>query len=573
MRILVVGQSVKDIYLQITGDFLRDENNIPHLDLAFDGTERPLLRRTAVKSGSSIAAEVLHRLGHQVDYLDDNFLAHRYILNNGENSVVLAGSQEQVFWQQPAEKPDVIYVDNADLLSNSDLQKIAKYAEQNNVIFCGYGGKTPTTATLWQSSDFAQKLALNRLEISIHDLIYGTNLEFAKAGVETRKNLTTLANSALFGAWLLGYGTVDCVALTKAMIENSTLTHTPRLAELRDLLPDLRRQVSVIGPELAQTAQRILSRGILAADESGGSIAKKFATMNIPDDAEHRRDYRNIFIGTPELTQYVGAVIMFDETTAQLADNGQNFTDFLNRQGIVAGVKVDQGLVDLYKNSADPAKQAEKLTQGLDGLPARLADYRSRGLRFAKWRAAFFVGDGTPSAKAIDENCKTLAQYALDCQSADIVPIVEPELVHDGNYSIEQCTEITEKILIKLFAYLQEYKVDLSATILKTNMILAGKKHKKPSTPEQVGKATADLLKKVVPREIAGVVFLSGGQTPEQATANLKAVWSHAPFLWPITFSFARALQDPAIVAWQGDNKNLQKARKAFLKRLIANSR
>lgn len=566
MRVCVVGRSVKDVYLQTDGDFLRDENDVPHLDLAFDGAEHAISRRTAVKSGSAIAAEVLYRLGHKVEYIDEVFLSHRYIINNGEDSVVFSSAQESVLWQPPHEIPEAIFVDDANLLSRTDIKKIEKYVAENNIILCGYGGGKPAGATLWRDSSLDRKLELNRLEIFAHGLSYTANLEPPKSGVQTLANLKTLTNAALFGSWLLGYDALDSIAIAKGVVEKSTLTHTPRFAELYECLDDLRLQVAIGGNELAKTAQRILSKGILAADESGGSIAKKFAAMGIPDDEQHRRDYRNIFLGAPELAQYTSAVILFDETTTQLSDGGQNFTDFLSRQGIVPGVKVDQGLVDF-------GKKGEKTTAGLEGLRERLTAYRERGLRFAKWRAAFFVADGTPSTRAIDENCKALAQYAIDCQYADVVPVIEPELVHDGNYSIEECAKITEKILIKLFEYLKEYKVELPGAILKVNMILAGKKFKKPSTAEEVGLETAKVLKKTVPNELAGVVFLSGGQSPEQSTANFKAVWSNAPFVWPVTFSFARALQDPALEAWKGNNKNIEKARKAFVKRLIANSR
>jgi fructose-bisphosphate aldolase class I len=566
MRICVVGQSVKDVYLQIDGDFLRDENGIEHLDLAFDGGDRALLRRTATKSGSAVAAEVFFRMGHKVDYIDDVFLAHRYILNNGESSVVLAGAGDKVLWQPPREVPDAIFIDDAKLLGREDRKKIETYAAENNVILCGYGGSRMEGAALWGGEKEDIKLTLNRLEFSTNGLKYSTELECVKEHVLPEPTLRSLAFSALIGAWLQGESALSAVAIAKGMVEGATLTQTPRLAEIRERVDVLRAGVQVEGSELAKCAAKILEKGILAADESGGSIAKKFDALKITDDEQHRRDYRNIFIGAPELVKYVSGVILFDETTTQLADNGQNFTDFLVRQGVVAGVKVDQGLVDF-------GKHGEKTTEGLAGLPERLAIYHERGLRFAKWRAAFFIGDGTPSIKAIDENCKALAQYAIDCQNAGIVPIVEPELVHDGNYSISECAAVTEKILVKLFDYLAEGKVNLAGTILKVNMVLAGRKYKKHSTPEEVGRATAAVLKKVVPRGLAGVVFLSGGQSPEQATANLKAVWANAPFMWPVTFSFARALQDPALDAWRGDNKNVEKARKAFVKRLIANSR
>ncbi|MCL2002144.1 fructose-bisphosphate aldolase class I, partial [Candidatus Saccharibacteria bacterium] len=574
MRVCVVGQSVKDIYLQISGQFLQDENGIEHLDLAFDGADHAISRRTATKSGSAVAAEVFFRLGHKVEYLDDVFLAHRYILNNGKSSVAFSSPREKVFWQAPAVVPEAIFIDDATLLDKGDLKKIEKYAAENNAILCGYGGPKPAGATLWCDPNLDDQLALNRLEISANGLTYVAQLAPPKGGVQSLASIRTLANSALFGAWLLGYDAPNAAAIAKGMVERATLTQTPRLADVLEDLDDLRGHVMVAGNELAKTAQKMLEKGILAADESGGSIAKKFAAMGITDDEQHRRDYRNVFLGLPELAKYVSAVILFDETTTQHADNGDNFTDFLTRQGIIPGVKVDQGLVDLaHAAKRGSAKKGETATAGLDGLPERLAVYRKRGLRFAKWRAAFFVGDGIPSNKAIDENCKALAQYALDCQNADIVPIVEPELVHDGNYSTDECAKYTEKILAKLFDYLKDYKVELPGTILKVNMVLAGKQFKKPSTAEEVGKRTTEVLKRIVPNDLAGVVFLSGGQSPEQATANLKAVWANAPFMWPVTYSFARALQGPALDAWKGDNKHTDKARKAFLKRLIANTR
>jgi fructose-bisphosphate aldolase class I len=288
--------------------------------------------------------------------------------------------------------------------------------------------------------------------------------------------------------------------------------------------------------------------------------------MNIPDDEQHRRDYRNIFFTTPNLEDYASGVILFDETARQHADNGQDYVSFLTDRGVIPGIKVDQGLVN-YEDSD------EKYTQGLDGLPERLAEYYQMGARFAKWRAAFEVTDHSPSDRAIKDNADILASYAKDCQNANIVPIVEPELVYDGDYTIEQNIEITSKILDQLFKSLAEKDINLAGCILKVNMVLAGKKQEKQSTPEEVGKATAMVLREHVPKELAGVVFLSGGQSVTQATDNLQAVTNNGPFPWNVTFSFARALQDPALQAWKGDNANADTARAAFRERLIANAR
>ena len=287
-------------------------------------------------------------------------------------------------------------------------------------------------------------------------------------------------------------------------------------------------------------------KGILAADESGGSIKKKFAELEIEDTFENRHDYRNIFLTTPDLEQYVNGVILFDETARDKTDNGMPNVDYLISRRIIPGIKVDQGL-EKFENSE------ETWTKGLNDLPERLREYYGMGLRFAKWRAAFNLTldeNGeilTPTEHAISENCKILAEYAKDCQSAGLVPIVEPEVVYDGYYPIERNIEVTSRILDRLFDELDNFEVKLEACVLKVNMVLAGKKFETQSTPEEVGKATADVLKNHVPEKLAGVVFLSGGQAVEQATANLGEVIKNGPFPWPVTFSFARALQDAGL--------------------------
>ena len=305
-------------------------------------------------------------------------------------------------------------------------------------------------------------------------------------------------------------------------------------------------------------------KGILAADESGGSIHKKFLAMKITDDAKHRRDYRNLFFTTPDLEKYVNGVILFDETARQYADNGKNFAEFLSDKGIMPGIKVDMGLAKF------PQSQ-EKYTLGLNGLDRRLEDYAEMGLGFAKWRAAFEVDRFTPSMMAIQTNASILAKYAQACQRFNIVPIVEPELVYDGDYTLIRGAGLTGIILKELFIALEEAKVNLAGTILKVNMVLNGKKSVKVASSQEVGLMTAQVLKTYVPAELAGVVFLSGGQTPEQVTDNLRAIKQHGPFAWPLTFSFARALQGPALEAWRGDNKNIPQAQAAFLERLKAN--
>jgi fructose-bisphosphate aldolase class I len=314
-------------------------------------------------------------------------------------------------------------------------------------------------------------------------------------------------------------------------------------------------------------------RGILAADESGGSIAKKFASMNIADTDKNRRDYRNVFLSTPGMAQYCGGVILFEETAEQKADNGKLFGDFLLDSNILPGIKLDRGLQPLPNFGT--ADKPATYTRGLDDLPDRLEKYHNMGFRFAKWRAALEITTdekgkaSLPPDQVIDINNSILAMYALECQKAGIIPIVEPELVYDGNYNIETSALATTKILQNLMEKLISYKLDLPGVILKCNMVLAGKQWKVSSTPEEVATATVTVLSRTCPEQLGAVVFLSGGQTPVQAAKNFHAIRSRISELsFPVSFSFARALQDPALNTWKGDNANFDDAQAAFLKQL-----
>ncbi len=432
--------------------------------------------------------------------------------------------------------------------------------------------------------------------------------------IQTHLSFYSILSATVLGCFLLGFSVEDSLKFAHLNAENSRLNAVCPLEKLRQLASEPTEDENL---ELIAKNLVLNPRGILAADESGDSIHKKFEKLGIPDTYDNRRDYRNLFFTTDGLENYVNGVILFDETARQLADNGQNFVDFLTTKRIIPGIKVDQGLekfadalplelteLGFSEASVNPD---ETWTKGLSGLDTRLAEYYQMGLRFAKWRAAFNVRTTrsndtstpnnsnttesfsttdssdltatpattdqilTPSPSAIAINCQILAKYAKKCQNHGIVPIVEPELVYDGNYSLKQSTELTGRILDCLFAKLAENQVNLRACILKVNMCLAGKQWSEPSAPEAVGRATAEVLKNHVPTELAGVVFLSGGQTVEQATDNLAAVEQNGPFPWPVTFSFARALQDPALYAWAGNNTNANVARAAFKARLEAN--
>lgn len=322
--------------------------------------------------------------------------------------------------------------------------------------------------------------------------------------------------------------------------------------------------------DLTDLAQSLVAhgKGILAADESNESADnKRLKPHGIEPSEENRRKFRDLLLATPGIEQYLTGVILYDETLHQKDDDGTPFTKVLSKAGIIPGIKVDQGL-EPFPESPD-----ETITNGLLGLAERLAEYKKTyDTGFTKWRAVIKI-DGTrlPTAQAIHENAKRLALYALEVQKAGMVPMVEPEMLLDGNHSRMRAKEVLADALGVLMQILEEQAVDMSAVILKTSMVLSGKDSGRTDTPEEVAKDTLGVLMDVVPAELPGIVFLSGGQSPDQATANLAAIVKLAKERgapWPITFSYARALQEDALAAWGGKDENIPAAREVFLARL-----
>ena len=277
---------------------------------------------------------------------------------------------------------------------------------------------------------------------------------------------------------------------------------------------------------------------------------------------ETRRLYRDLFLSADGIENYLNGVILFDETVYQKNNTGINFVDLLKQKGILPGIKVDAGTIDLINFPG------AVITQGLDGLAIRLEKYHEMGLTFAKWRAVISISETLPTFEAIQANAFLLAQYAAICQSQGIVPMVEPEVLLNGNHNIEKAEEVTTATLTELFRQLKAYRVDLKALILKTSMVVPGDQSDQEITKEDIAKSTVRCLLNSVPAEVAGVVFLSGGQTPNQATVNLDQIAKLEPLPWPITFSYARAIQHEAMEVWQGKSENVEKAREIFIKRL-----
>ena len=305
-------------------------------------------------------------------------------------------------------------------------------------------------------------------------------------------------------------------------------------------------------------------KGILAVDESAPTIAKRFKAIDVESTEENRRSYRSMILSTPGLNQFISGVILFEETLGQSTDDGTPIPELLTQQGMVPGIKVDKGKLPLANAPGD------EITQGLDGLAQRLEGYKNQGARFAKWRDVYSISGTTPSQLAIETNAEVLARYAAICQEQGVVPIVEPEVLIDGDHSMERCAEITEHVLLEVFHALYRHHVVLEHMLLKPSMVVPGKELQK-ETPEKVAEQTVRIIRRTVPAAVPSINFLSGGQTPEEATANLNAMnqLSHQP--WELTFSYGRALQQPALQAWKGDPGNAKSTQAALYKRAKLN--
>jgi len=310
-------------------------------------------------------------------------------------------------------------------------------------------------------------------------------------------------------------------------------------------------------------------KGILAADESHATIGRRFEALGISNSEEERRRYRQMLFTTKGIGETISGVILFDETIHQAANDGRLFVGILASEGIIPGIKVDRGAKPLA------GAPGEQVTEGLDGLRERLAEYKKLGARFAKWRAVIAIGeDGrTPTHRGLETNAHALARYAALCQEAEIVPIVEPEVLMDGAHSIERCFEVTEATLHTVFQALWEHKVALEGLLLKPNMVLSGTTSARPAPVEEVAEATVRCLRRTVPAAVPGIVFLSGGQADELATAHLNAINRlPGPRPWPLSFSYARALQAAPLRTWGGDPARTEDAQRAFRHRARCNS-
>ena len=319
---------------------------------------------------------------------------------------------------------------------------------------------------------------------------------------------------------------------------------------------------------LAKIAQAMVApgKGILAADESTGTIGKRFDSIKVENTEENRRAYRDLLFTTPGIGEAISGVILYDETLRQKSADGATFVELLNQNGVLPGIKVDAGAKDLA------FCPGETVTEGLDNLPKRCAEYAKLGAKFAKWRAVITLGADMPSSTCIAANAHALARYAAICQEAGLVPIVEPEVLMDGDHSIERCEQVTEWTLNAVYEALYMSRVSLEDSVLKPSMVISGKGCSRQAGVDEVAERSVRILKRTVPAAVAGIVFLSGGQSDELATAHLNAMNKLGNNPWPLSFSYGRALQQPSLKAWKGAASNVAAAQAALTHRARMNS-
>lgn len=312
--------------------------------------------------------------------------------------------------------------------------------------------------------------------------------------------------------------------------------------------------------ELRRTARAMVAdgKGIIAIDESSGTCNKRFKSVGVESTEENRRRYRQLLLTTPGLEEYVSGPIMFDETIRQETDDGTPFVKVIQDKGQIPGIKVDKGAHPLA------GSPEEKVTEGLDGLRERVEEYYAMGARFAKWRAVITIGDGIPTRQCYESNAHAMARYAALCQEGGLVPIVEPEVLIDGDHDIDTCEAVTEEIHHELFSQLYRQQVMLSGTVLKTSMVISGLECKHRANVDEVAERTVQTLLRTVPAALGAVVFLSGGQSPEESTAHLNAMNRkyRDKLPWPLSFSYARAIQQPALNYWKGNPDNVEEAQR-----------
>lgn len=611
-KILIIGNVLKDVYLKLDdrqNDFETDERGIDWMNLGFNGEAHSFFRRTSVYGGAAVSLSVLDRLGVEATILNsktevkngeivwaDEATDYRYIFShNGEITYFVPSSRKVTDWAMPSTAgrsgtPEWILVDRSTNVSArlvDELKNFLKFAPATKLAVHAEKRTTPAGKMLMEMADVLfleaeppvhkNEKIVDQIEvdkpntqlvchISPRKIALGEAEEswsLSRTDMMTHLTVYSTIVATVLGVISAGGSAADAVLWARLNAEHATLEGSLTMRKLQELAKEENEKRA----NLKLIAQSLMTprRGILAADESAHTLTERLVQFGIAASDAKRRAYRELLLTTPELRDYASGAILSDETARMETERGQNFVEYLTNRGIIPGIKVDQGLAKL-------ALTGEDWTVGLEGLTERLRTYYDMGFRFAKWRARFEVTKERPTFIAVEKNAELLASFAKECQAVGLVPIVESDIVRDGDYTIEKNIEVTDRVLTVIFEKLAERRVDLSGCLLKTNMVLAGQKAVIQATASEAGLATAAVLKHAVPKYLAGVLLLSGGQEATAATKNLAAVKQNGPFPWPVSFAFGRALQDSVMATWKGKPENVKAAQAALRRRLQENA-
>lgn len=602
-KILVIGNVLKDVYLKLDerqNNFEQDERGIDWLDLSFNGAEHRFFRRTSVYGGAAITLSVLGRLGINSQIMGSNAeykngeiiwqgdpAGYRYIFcHHGEITYFVPSERKATDWQMPKDIPEWILVDRSTFISErlvDEIKNFRKFSPTTKLAVHAERDKSPLGQRLAEMADLlfieeeppvhseeniVDKIDLGQPEkrlvchITPQKIIFGEaeeSWQLSRTDMMTHLTVYNTIVATILGVISSGGSLTDAVLWARINAEQATLDDSLSGRRLKELVAEERQKranVTLVAKSLMASR-----RGILAADEDDQTLTKRLVSFGIGVNAKTRADYRKLLLTTPELGEYTSGVILTAETARSKVQHAQTYLKYLTSRGIITGVKADRGQAHLKGTH-------ETYTLGLDDLASRLREYYDEGFRFAKWHAKFIIKKDQPSYIAVEKNAKLLADFARECQLAGLVPMIESDISWSGDYSIEKSIEVTDRVLLTIFRKLERRGVDLSSVILKTSVVAAGDNAVSPSTPREVGIATGAVLKHAIPKYIAGIEILSGGQESKAMTQNLSAIIEAGPYDWPVSFAFSRALQDPVMRTWKGKEANIKVAQATLRNKL-----
>lgn len=609
-KILIVGNVLKDVYLQLDeqqNDLELDEHGINWLELGFNGESHSFFQRTSVFGGAAVSLSVLHNLGLEAAILNSNNemttneitwsndpADYRYILSyQGGIAYFVPSSRKATDWAMPKGTPDWLLVDRSTNISERLVDEIAnflKFSGGTKLAVHIPKANNPETKRLAEMADILfledeppvhrEEKIVDQVEldkpntqlvchISPRKIIFGDAEEsWSLDHTDMMTHLTVYSTivATILGVIAAGGNPNDALLWARLNAEQATLKSTlkaDRLRELAEAELDKRNNLKLITRSLMTAG-----KGILALDESPKTVGKRLEKFGIANNSQNRHTLHQIMLTTPAIREDISGVILSPENAQQKISGNQSFLEYVTDAGIIPGIKIDQGLAKIKYSD-------ETHTLGTEGLSERLREAYALGFRFAKWRAAFSIAKDQPGFIAVEQNAEELANFAKESQLAGLVPIVEVDILPEGDYTIDKSAEVATRIFNTLFERLAWRHVELSGCLLKCNMINNGAdmsiEDGAEATPNDIGMATAAILRHVVPRYLGGVLLLSGGVEAKIVTKNLAAVMQNSPFPWPVTFAFSRAFEEPVLATWKGDPEKEKAAQATFGRHLAAN--